>query len=136
MFPLKDSEPSLLQDAVCTEAEFTCGAHRVDGRVFHLARRHERFKHPADNERVNQHFLPAQLAGLYACDDDGMMLHGILCPNVALRCGKVNHAGILAELLTGQHLLHDRRQRVIYIPRQQAAGGTWIGNQPLLVQAL
>ena len=136
MFPLEDSEPSFFQDAVCTDAEFTCGAHHIDGCVFHLAGRHERFKHPADNERINQLFLPAQFTGLYTCDDDGMMLYGVLCPNDVLRRGKVNHTGILSELLAGEHLLHDRRQRVIYIPWQQATGGARIGNQPLLVQAL
>lgn len=134
--PSRKFRAILFQDAVCTDAEFTCGTHRINGCVFHLARRHERFKHPADNERVNQHFLPVQFTGLCACDDDGMMLHDVLCLNTVPWRGKVNRTGILAELLAGQHLFHDRRQHVIYILWQQATGGARIGNQLLLVQAL
>ena len=74
-----------------------------------LTRWHERFQHPADNERVNQPFLPVQLAGLYAGDDNGMVLRRILCPGHTFPCRKVNHTGILAEILAGQQLFHNRR---------------------------
>ena len=44
--------------------------------------------------------------------------------------------GVLAEFLAGKNLFHDSGQRVIYVPCQQAAGGTRIGDQFLFVQAL
>ena len=135
-FPLKDTEPPRFQNTVCTDSELACGTDRFNRRIFHLAGRHERFKHPADNKGVNQPFLPVQFPRLYAGDDNGMMLRRVLISGYAFPCSKVDHTGILTEFLAGQQLFHNRRQHVIHVSGQQTAGSARAGDQFFLVQAL
>lgn len=136
MFPPEDAEPPLFQDAVRLDAELPCGTYYVDGRIFHPAGWHEGFECPTENERIDQLFLLVQCSGGHAGDNDRVVICRLLCADVAWRRGKVRHFGVLAEFLAGKNLFHDSGQRVIYIPCQQAAGGTRIGDQFLFVQAL